>query len=117
MGVTGLALGSLLFQDGVARADAPSAQAFVRQPHLTPKAKSVIWLFMVGGASQMETFDPKPELNKYAGLTIAESPYKATLDSPYLKENLREFIAGLHYIHPKIYPMQVGYSRRGTDLV
>ena len=62
---------------------------------MAPKAKSVIWLFMVGGASQMETFDPKPELNKHAGKTIAESPYKATLDSPYLKKNI-----SLAYVPP-----------------
>jgi hypothetical protein len=77
------------------------------------KAKSVIWIFLVGGMSQMESFDPKPELNKYAGKTIGESPYKATLESPYLKKNLREVIEGLHKVHPKIYPMQVGYKKYG----
>src|SRR5436309_3570316 len=84
MGFTGLALGALLQRDGVARAATPDGR-----PHFAPKAKSVIWFFMVGGASQVETFDPKPELNRYAGKTIAESPYKATLDSPFLKKNLR----------------------------
>ena len=69
MGFTGLALGSMLFRDGVARAGS------LGDPHFAPKAKSVIWLFMVGGASQMDTFDPKPELNKWAGKTINESPY------------------------------------------
>ena len=105
MGCAGLALGSMLFKDGVARA--------ADGPHGPARAKSVIWLFMVGGTSQMESFDPKPELNKHAGKTIAESPFKATLDSPYLKKNLREFVAGLHKIHPKLYPMQVGYKKYG----
>jgi len=105
MGFTGLALGSVLFKDGVARGGPGT--------HFPAKAKSVIWLFMVGGTSQVESFDPKPELNKYAGKTIAESPYKAALDSPNLKKNLREFVAGLHKIHPTIYPMQVTYKKYG----
>ena len=37
------------------------------KPHFIPKAKKVIWLFMRGGVSHMESFDPKPKLNKYAG--------------------------------------------------
>src|SRR5262245_1127210 len=106
MGFTGLALGAMLFKDGVARGESPVAGA----PGLA-KAKSVIWLFMVGGASQMETFDPKPELNKYAGKTFLETPYKSVLESPHLKENLREVIAGLHKVHPKIFPMQIGYKK------
>src|SRR5438067_5715918 len=75
MGFTGLALGAMLFKDGVARAE-PSVAHAPGSPHLRPKAKSVIWLFMVGGASQMETFDPKPELNKYAGKAFTETPYR-----------------------------------------
>src|SRR5687767_3528939 len=115
MGVTGMALGSLLFQDGIARADALRHVPPDGKAHFRPKVKSVIWLFMVGGASQVETFDPKPELNKHAGKTIAESPYKAVLDSPYLSENLREFVKGNHNIQPKIYPMQVGYRKWGKS--
>lgn len=114
MGFTGLALGSLLHSEGIARADGSGGWSPPDgKPHFAPKAKSVIWLFMIGGASQMETFDPKPELNRYAGKTIAETPYAATLDSPYLKKNLREFVAGLHKVHPAVYPMQVGYRKRG----
>ena len=36
-------------------------------PHFAPKAKGVIWLFMNGGVSQVDTFDPKPMLEKYHG--------------------------------------------------
>ena len=116
MGFTGLALGAMLHRDGVARAEAPAAwQPPSGLPHFAPKAKSVIWLFMIGGASQMETFDPKPELNKYAGKTIAETPYASTLDSPYLKKNLREFVPGLHKVHPAVYPMQVGFQKHGQS--
>ena len=127
MGFAGLALGAMLHKDGVARADAPAAAAAGAAPgeglwtppsglpHFAPKAKSVIFMFMVGGTSQMESFDPKPELNKYAGKTIAESPYKGTLESPLVKKNLREVIEGLHKVHPTIYPMQVGYRKRGQS--
>jgi hypothetical protein len=110
MGFTGLALGSVLFKDGVARAGETALG-----PHFPPKVKSVIWLFMVGGTSQVESFDPKPELNRHAGKTIAESPHKAVLDSPFLKKNLREFVPGLHKVHPKIYPMQVTYKKFGKS--
>ncbi|MDA1048172.1 MAG: DUF1501 domain-containing protein [Verrucomicrobia bacterium] len=44
-----------------------SAGATEVQPHFPPTAKRVIWLFMHGGPSQMDTFDPKPELNKRHG--------------------------------------------------
>jgi hypothetical protein len=113
MGFTGLALGAMLFKDGVARGE-PGALA-TGVPHFTPRAKRVIWLFMVGGASQMESFDPKPELTKYAGKTIAESPYKHTLESQNLKDNVREVIPGLHKVHPKIFGMQVSHRRYGQS--
>jgi uncharacterized protein (DUF1501 family) len=45
-------------------ADRPFA---VRKPHFAAKAKSVIFLFMDGGPSQIDTFDPKPMLEKYHG--------------------------------------------------
>ncbi len=44
-----------------------------KQPHFAPKAKSVIFLFMVGGPSQMETFDPKPDLDKLHGQQMPPS--------------------------------------------
>ncbi len=113
MGVTGLALGSLLFRDGIVRGESP-ASVPDGHPHFAPRAKSVIWIFLVGGMSQMESFDPKPELTRWAGKTIGESPYKGTLESPYLK-NSREVIEGLHQVHPKIYPLQIGYRRRGES--
>src|SRR5688572_8278351 len=113
MGFTGLALGAMLHRDGQAKDEAwrpPDGK-----PHFRPKAKSVIWFFMVGGTSHMESFDPKPELTRHAGKTIAESPYKATLDSPFVKQNVREVIAGLHKVHPTIYPLQTGYKKYGES--
>src|SRR5262249_12755147 len=73
MGLTGLALGSLLRAEE--RRDHPDGM-----PHHRPRAKSVIWLFMCGGVSHVESFDVKPELNKYAGKTIEQTPYKDAFD-------------------------------------
>ena len=58
-----LALGDLL------RAAAPDPMA-ARAPHFPAKAKSIIWLFMEGGPSAVDTFDPKPELTKRNGQKI-----------------------------------------------
>lgn len=55
------------------------------KPHFAPKAKSVIWLFMNGGVSHLETFDPKPELDKYAGKSISETPHKDVQNPEKLK--------------------------------
>jgi len=117
MGMTGMVVGTMLARDGNVQAAAADALSGMlsKRPHFAPRAKSVIWLFMQGGTSQMESFDPKPELNRYEGKTIEETPYKGTLDSPYLKKNLRELVAGLHKVHPKIFPMQVGYRKRGRS--
>jgi hypothetical protein len=51
-----------------AMADNPLAP---RQPHFAPKAKSVIWLFMEGGPSGVDLFDPKPELDKSDGKKVS----------------------------------------------
>ena len=115
MGFAGVALGAMLAKDGVVRAGEPALSQAAGQPHFPPKAKNVIWIFLVGGMSHMESFDPKPALNQHAGKTIAESPFKAILDSPYLKRNLTEFVPGQHKVQPTIYPMQVGYGARGQS--
>jgi hypothetical protein len=63
------ALGDLL------RADSPSRSSPLapRAPHFAPKAKNVIFLFMEGGPSQMDLFDPKPALQKWHGKPLPES--------------------------------------------
>jgi hypothetical protein len=43
------------------------------RPHFPAKAKRVIWLFMHGGPSHVDLFDPKPELTRYAGKPLPES--------------------------------------------
>ena len=64
-GFGGLALASLLHDEQVRAGTANPLAA--RLPHLPAKAKSVIFLFMAGGPSHIETFDPKPLLNKLDG--------------------------------------------------
>ena len=49
-------------------------------PHIAPRAKNVIFLFMCGGASHLETFDHKPVLKKYAGKKASEIFNKEDLD-------------------------------------
>jgi Protein of unknown function (DUF1501) len=72
-GFAGLALVDLLSRDGFfARggtpvAHAPGSPLAVKKPHFPAKAKHVIFLFMNGAPSQVDTFDPKPELEKYDG--------------------------------------------------
>jgi hypothetical protein len=53
---------------GTARAaDSATNPLAPKPPHFTPRAKRIIFLFMNGGPSQVDTFDPKPALAKYAG--------------------------------------------------
>jgi hypothetical protein len=117
MGFTGLALGSLL-APASAQASAGDGEAGWRlpdgKPHFKPRAKSVIWLFMTGGVSHVESFDPKAALNQYAGKSISDTPYKDTLNNPTIKD-IREFVAGNHKVQPVLYPLQVGYRKRGES--
>src|SRR5947209_5857320 len=82
LGCTGLALGALLARDGIVRADPESYEIPDGRPHFPPRAKSVIWVFLSGGLSHLESFDPKPALTKYAGKTFSETPYADPLKSP-----------------------------------
>src|SRR5687767_14153089 len=70
-GFGALAFAHLLGLDGYfARAAGTSSS---KGPHFRPKAKSVIWLFMEGGPSHIDLFDPKPELEKLSGKPMPES--------------------------------------------
>ena len=75
-GIAGLALAHLLGSDRLLAAELGSmpcagdvaGNPFAPKPaHFAPRAKAVISLFMSGGVSQVDTFDPKPALTKYAG--------------------------------------------------
>src|SRR5512132_3801320 len=72
-GLAGIALAHMLHLDGLMAATALSDPLAPKQPHHTPTAKSIIWLFMEGGPSHVDLFDPKPKLVELAGQPIPES--------------------------------------------
>ncbi len=80
-GLHGAALASLLTKD-VFAAEGPGAfDLKPRRPHFPAKANAVIHLFMNGGPSQVDLFDPKPLLSKYAG-TVPTRDLSAEVSSP-----------------------------------
>jgi hypothetical protein len=64
VGFGALALDMLMAQDCAAEAEGPLAP---RNTHFAAKARSIIFLYMDGGVSQVDSFDPKPRLNKEHG--------------------------------------------------
>ncbi|MEO6711041.1 MAG: DUF1501 domain-containing protein, partial [Planctomycetota bacterium] len=70
-GLGSLAFASLLSRDLSAAQETTPASA--RAPHFAPKAKSIIWLFMNGGPSQLDLFDAKPALEQLDGKPVPES--------------------------------------------
>ena len=86
------------------------------RPAPKAKAKSVIWLFMRGGVSHMESFDPKPALNDHAGKSIPDSPYASVLN-PEKFANQRVVVVGdaNGKQRNKLYPLQVGYKQYGES--
>src|SRR5260370_10652305 len=71
-GLAGIALSAMLTQEGLAAADAVDRLA-PKKPHKKPKAKSVIFLFMEGGPSHIDLFDPKPKLAELNGQPMPAS--------------------------------------------
>src|SRR5262249_57894270 len=59
---------SLAVLGGAARASEPG-----QRPHHPPTARSVIWVFLDGGPSHIDLFDPKPELTKLSGKPLPDS--------------------------------------------
>src|SRR5258708_7731892 len=79
-GVGGLAFASLLDADGLLAAEvkksahsAPAEPLAVKPPHFIPKAKQCIFLYMEGGVSQIDLFDPKPKLTELNGQKLPQS--------------------------------------------
>lgn len=113
MGFTGLALSAMLHQEGYGSDGHWTPPT--GQPHFTPKAKSVIWLFMNGGVSHMESFDPKPMLTKYAGKTIAETPFADAQDPAKLALERLVVPDGNGNQRNLLYPLQVGFQKHGQS--
>src|SRR5215212_1063453 len=111
MGFTGLALGALLFRDGVVHGES-AWQPPDGQPHFAPKAKAVIWIFLCGGVSHMESFDIKPALTKYAGKSVDETPYK----NLFQQEKLLKGLVGINPSHvnrKELMGLNTGYQKYG----
>ena len=76
-GLCSIALASMLAEDEtlarVLADDAVPDPLAPKEPHIKPRAKSVIWLFLEGGPSHLDTFDPKPILQALAGKPMPES--------------------------------------------
>ena len=111
MGFTGLALSAMLQRAGGTGAHQPWAPP-TGQPHFTPRTKSVIWIFLCGGLSHLESFDVKPELNVHAGKSIDETPYAGVL------KNADKNIVGGNPNHQNrkvIMPLQTGYKTYGQS--
>ena len=108
---SGLGFGALALNNMVAAEEHAKPNG---QPHFPPKAKRVIWLFMRGGVSHMESFDPKPELNKYAARTISDTPY-ADVYNPERFKDLRVVVVddANGKDRKTIYPLQVAYRKYG----
>src|SRR6516225_11957777 len=77
-GIGGLALSSILGEEGLlaSRAHAGTGPMTVRAAHFPPKAKACICIYMEGGPSQMDLFDPKPKLLELDGEKLPESMTK-----------------------------------------
>ncbi len=113
MGFAGLALGAMLHREGYAQ-HKPWVPP-TGEPHFAPQAKSVIWLFMNGGVSHMESFDPKPMLTKYAGKTIAETPFADAQDPKKLAIERLVVPDGNGNQRNELYPLQIGFRKHGES--
>ncbi|RLT12531.1 MAG: DUF1501 domain-containing protein, partial [Planctomycetota bacterium] len=118
MGFTGVALSAMLARDATAKSGLPPSQKDWKlqiergKSGIKPRAKTVIWIFLCGGLSHIESFDIKPELNRYAGKSIDETPYKDVLDPKRVGAKIQ---AGnpAHGNRKVIMPLQTGFQRYG----
>ena len=66
----------------------------------------------------METFDPKPALDKYSGMTFDKTPFENPLKSPLHNKRFRSVASediNVRDVYPTIYPMQVGFKKHGQS--
>src|SRR5688500_5754284 len=77
LGFGGLALNELMHEEKLRAANTAARHDLLpRLPHFAPRAKAVIMLVQNGGPSQMDLFDPKPELAKRAGQTMTVETFQ-----------------------------------------
>ncbi|MDP6445401.1 MAG: DUF1501 domain-containing protein [Pirellulaceae bacterium] len=111
LGLAGVALESLL------QREARAVDARQPGPHFAPRAKSVVWLMMRGGVSHLESFDPKPELDKYDGKTIGETPHAEQVVNSKFFANVREQVANnvIKTDKARLWKTQVGFGKGGQS--
>jgi hypothetical protein len=86
LGFGALALADLLANDSASAAAERSGNPLApKSPHFQATATSVIFLFMTGGPSHLETFDPKPELKKLDGQPLPASFLAGDLSLQFMK--------------------------------
>ncbi len=104
-GFGSLALGSLIQQDGAMGAVSRSlANPLAPRPaHFPAKAKSVIFIFMQGGLSQVDSFDPKPALQKFHGQPLPPS-FRTDLE-----------LAQIHPYESKLMASRRTFKKRGQS--
>ncbi len=110
LGFTGMALGAMLAEDG--RSESPASRPKSSNTK-QPKIKNVIWIFLSGGVSHLETFDPKPLLNRFAGKTFDETGLDNPQKLPIYRERSRSVVGFDRDVVSKIMPLNVGYRKRG----
>jgi Protein of unknown function (DUF1501) len=112
---SGLGFGAMALE-GMLRAEEMARLPRTGLPERPPRAKNVIWLFMRGGFSHLETFDPKPEINRYAGKSIGATPYKSVQNPEKLKK-VRVVVVNDANGQQRnvIFPLQTKFRPRGQS--
>jgi hypothetical protein len=107
LGVGKIALASLLTDKALSAAQPTQANPLTpRPPHFKPRAKSVVFLFMAGGPSQLELFDYKPELNRLDGQPIPES---------FVRDRRFAFMDNFSRQRPKLLASRRRFARHGRS--
>jgi hypothetical protein len=89
LGLFGLLSDSRILGESAIGSPDPGNPLLARPPHFLPRAKNVIHIYLNGGPSQVDTFDPKPALKKYSGKPLpggnltTERPTGGLLPSPF----------------------------------
>ena len=118
MGFTGLALGSMMAR-GRSCGDTHSRDlgAAGRQTALRTQGEAghLDLHARVASATSKASIRSRA-ITKYGGKTIAETPHKDVLTAPFVKENLKAFMAGnTRHLRMNLFPLQVGYRKRGQS--
>lgn len=117
LGFSTIALQSMLQSETVAEESLAGGSVVLDGiSDFAPKAKNVIWMFMRGGVSHMESFDPKPLLTQYAGKSISETPF-ADVQNPERLKKVRVVVVNdaNGQQRNKIYPLQIGFRKCGQS--